>query len=344
MNVAIQNLGDQGRKLVNKVPPLFLNTGRNFEQQVIDRQRMYEYLIANDLLREDEAREIDEALIRVADRDRVGVEDLRARGLIKNLRNIGVTTYQWERMSAVEDAIQHMSIRALGDRDRVAYTLSQVPVPVTSSQFELDRRNVEAGRTRGQGVDVTNVEEHTRAAIRRLESTLTNGNSAIVLGGNALQGYTNFTPRQKVTLSDNWDTVADRKEISADVLEMRRVLRADGFDGPYILYIPPNYDGVIDDDYQPGSGSSRTVRERLLAIDGVDDIKVLPSLADDNVLLVQMTRSVVEYAVGQELTTVTWDLMGGLATRWAILEVSSFALKTAEDEDGSTTSGIAHLS
>lgn len=342
MKLAVQNIGKPGRTVVNRVPRDFL-TANEGAGATIDRGRMYEHLVANDLLRRDEIREIDEALTAVADRDRAGVQDLIDRGLVRNLRNIGVSLYQVDRHSAVEDAKQHMSITALGDKDQVTFTPTVYPVPVTSSQFDLDRRQVAAGQTLGMGVDTTNVEEHTRAVIRRLENTLANGNAGIVLDGNALQGYTNLTARHQVSFTDvEWSATSALTNAVSDVLEMRRVLADDGFDGPYVLYIPSNWDGVIDDDYK--AESDRTLRERILAITGIQAVKVMPSLTASNAVLVQMTRSVVEYAVGQELAPVTWDLMGGLAQNWAILEVSTFALKTAEDEDGVATSGIAHIS
>lgn len=344
LNVANQKMG---RGSVHRIPPQYLDVA-NAEpgsMGVIDRGRMYEFLVANDLLRRDEAREIDEALVRVADRDRMGIADLQSFGLVKNLRNIGVTIYQVDRHSAVEDGKQSMSITDLGDRDQIEFTPTLFPVPVSSSQFRLDRRYVSAGRTQGAGVDVSNVEEHTRAVLRRLEETLFNGNSNIVIDGNALQGYTNLTANQDVSISgSNWDDLSagDREEAVADVINMKAALTEDGYRGPFVLYVPENWESTLDDDYK--ANSERTLRERILAISGVDAIRVVPELADDNALLVQMTRSVVEYAVGQPLTTVTWDYMGGLAQNWAVMEVSTFAIKTAEDEEGSVTSGVAHLS
>lgn len=345
MRIANQRMG---RAAVNQIPRTFISHGTPQEPElVIDRQAMYEYMVANDLLRRDEAREIDDAVVRVADRDRVGVMDLISMGLVRNLRNIGVTMYQVDRHSAVPDGHQSMSILDLADRDQVTFTPTLFPVPVASSQFRLDRRYIEAGRTQGQGVDVTNVEEHTRAVIRRLERTLFNGNSNIVMTVNStqytLQGYTNLTARQQVSLNDvGWDSTSDLTNAIQDILDAKSVLANDGYTGPYMVYVPEDWDKVLDDDYK--TESDRTLRERILAITGIEDIKVGAELAADNAVVVQMTRSSVEYAVGQELSPVTWDLMGGLAQNWAIMEVSTFAIKTAEDEDGNTTSGVAHIS
>lgn len=327
-------------------PRQFMRGGR------IDRVAMYRYLAENNTLREDQTREIDEALVRVSRRDLVAVADLRA--MSKQLgKGIGATTYEYDRVSPVGEATQGMSILDLGDRDLVNFARTAIPIPVTASQFRLDARHQAAGDSMGEGIDVTNVEEHTRAVAEKLEDTLVNG-SDVVLGGNALYGYTNFPSREQLSFSDSAWTALTAPALQAavtDVIAMRTALRENGFTGPYVLYLPPNFDSIIDEDYK--AESDRTLRERLMATNGVASIKILPSLPDSNVLLVQMTRSVVEMPIGQDITTVTWDEMGGLAMNWAILAVMTFALKAgyarAPLREGTlpaltTAAGIAHLS
>jgi uncharacterized linocin/CFP29 family protein len=328
------------------IPAAFVRNGR------IDRKAMYRALVENNTLREDETREIEEALVRVARRDLVAVADL-ANLTTPLVKGIGATTFEFDRIAPVGEATQGMSILDLGDRDLVNFSRTAIPVPVTASQFRLDARHRAAGQSIGEPVDLTNLEEHTRSVAEKLEDTLCNG-SAVVLGGNSLPGYTNFGSRDQQSFSDSaWSalTPPGLSAAVADVLAMRSALRNDGFTGPYTLYIPANFDGVIDDDYK--AESDRTLRERLLAIDGITSIKVLPALADSNVLLVQMTRSVVTQAVGQQLTTVMWDEMGGLASNWAVLAVLTFALRAANARAPlsagtlpalTTAAGISHLS
>lgn len=335
-----------GGPLIGRIPRAFIRDG------VINRRAMYEALVENNTLREDETREVEEALTRVARRDLMAVADLRQQGLTTNLRNIGVTTYEFDRVSPVGEATQSMSILNLGDRDLVTFSRTAVPVPVTASQFEMDARHRAAGTTVGEPVSLTNVEEHTRSVVEKLEDTLVNG-SDVVLGANGLPGYTNFSSREQLSFSDTaWNDISGGTYEAAvtDALAMRTALRDNGFTGPYILYLPANFDGVIDADFK--ANGDRTLRERLLAINGVEQVKVLPTLADDNVLMVQMTRSVVQAAIGQDITTVTWDAMGGLANYWAILAVMTFALKVAAARAPlssgtlpalTTASGIAHL-
>lgn len=317
----------------------------------VNRAAMYRALVDNRTLREDETRQIEEALTRVARRDLVAVADLFGAGLVAELNNIGKTSYEFDRVAPVGEATQGMSILNLGDRDLVRFERTAVPIPVTASQFELDARQQAAGTSIGEPVDVTNVEEHTRAVAEKLEDTLVNG-SPVTLGNNGLPGYTNFGPRHQLSYSAGpWTLLSGPPGAAvSDVLAMRTALRDSGFTGPYTLYIPANYDGVIDEDYK--SESDRTLRERLLAIDGVNAIRVLPSLPDSNVLLVQMTRSVVVWASAQDITTITWDLMAGLASRWAVLAVGAPALKEAFSRAPltagtlpplTTSTGIAHL-
>jgi uncharacterized linocin/CFP29 family protein len=333
------------------IPSRFLR----FDEQgrlVVSRAAMYAAAVENNTLREDQTREIEEALTRVARRDLVATARLRAAGLTSPLaKGIGATTFEFDRVSPVGEATQGMSILNLGDRDLVTFARTAIPVPVTASQFRMDARHQAAGRGMGEPVDVTNVEEHTRAVAEKLDDTLTNG-SAVVLGGNGLPGYTNFSSRSQHSFSDGpWTTASALSAAVTDVLAMRQALRNNGFSGPYDLHLPSNFDGVIDEDYK--AESDRTLRERLQAIDGVSNIFVNPSLADSNVLLVQMTRSVVQMAVGQDITVVTWDEMGGLAGNWAILAVLTYALKAAAAREPlsggtlpalTTAAGIAHLS
>lgn len=330
---------------IGRIPRAFIRNGE------IDRAFMYNQLIENGVLREDDTKQVEAAVTEVARRDLVGVADLRTRGLTVPLRNIGVTSFEYDRVAPVEPAKQSMSILAFGDNDLVRFGRTAIPVPVTMSNFQLDARMEAAGSSRGEPISLTNVEEHTRAVAEKLEDTLVNG-SSIVLGANTLPGYTNFGARHQLSYSGlPWaDASAVLSDAIFDVLAMRTALRNSGFSGPYILYIPQNYDGVVDDDYK--AESDRTLRERLQSITGIAEIKVLPALPDDEVLLVQMSRSVVSMAVGQDISPVTWELYGGLAQSWAILAVLTFALKEAYSRAPlsqgvlpvlTTSTGIAHL-
>lgn len=343
-----------GGALVRRIPREFIRADNESGQPVVNRRAMYEMLVENGTLRVDETRAIEETLIRVARRDLRAVRDLTSRGLTATPDGgIGATTYEFERVSPVGKATQSMSILNLGDKDLVDFNLDLIPIPVTASQFELDARHRAGGQRRGQSISMTNIEEHTRSVSETMEDTLVNG-SNVVIGGNGLPGYTNFASREQLSFSDtDWPSISGGTYEAAvtDALAMKKALEDNGYTGPYALYIPADFSGVIDEDYK--ANDTRTLRERLLAIDGVESIAVLPTLADSNVLMVQMTSSVVVWVDAQSVTTVTWDIFGGLGARWAILNVGAPALKRAVARAPlssgvlpaqTTAAGIAHLS
>lgn len=339
--MAIQTLN--GGALIGSVPRRHLTA-----QNTHSRAAMYRELVENRILRPDATREIEATVVRVARRDLRAVGDVINAGLSRGLgKGIGATTYEFDRIAPVGKATQSMSIRNLGDRDLVEFQRTAIPVPVTASQFGLDARQTAAD----EDVDITNVEEHTRAVMEMLEDTLVNG-SDVVLGANTLPGYTNFGCREQLSYIDGpWTGVSFSLTTAvADVLAMRSALRANGFSGPYVLGVPQNYDGLLDSDFK--ELGDRTLRERVLAIDGIEAVNVYPALADSEVLLIQLTSSVVQRAVGQEVTVVTWDDLGGLATNWAVLGVMTFALRCAFARAPlsqgvlpplTMASGIAHL-
>lgn len=350
----IHGINNGGIIDIGAIPREFIRNGGDAGRggPQVSRASMYRALVDNNTLREDQTRSIDEALTRVARRDLVAVADLI--GLQTPLdKGIGSTTFEFDRVAPVGEATHGMSILNLGDEDLVNFTRTAIPVPVTGSKFRLDARQRAAGMGLGPSIDVVNLEEHTRSVIEKLEDVLAHG-SAVVLGGNQATGYTNEPARDTQSFSgSHWDdqTAGAHSAAVADVLNMRTGLRDNGFTGPYVLYVSDNFDGVLDDDYK--AESDRTLRERLLAINGIIDVKVLPTLANDQALLVQMTRSVITHAMGQPLTTVTWASYGGLANHWAVMEVSAFAIRVANARApltngtlpaATTAAGISHLS
>lgn len=315
----------------------------------IDRGAMYRHMVQNNTLPTDATRSIDDTIVSV------GRRVLRAVGDVSGLRvgldrGIGSTTYEYHRITPVGEATQGMSILDMGQRDLVTYELTAIPVPVTASQFRLDARHLAAGRGGGgESVDLTNVTEHTRSVFEKLEDTLVNG-SDVVLNGNALQGYTDFSSRNTVGFSGGAWSAATNTSIVVDVLAMIQALEDDGFGGPYVLYIPSAYSTVMGEDYT--ANYSQTVQQRLLSIEGISRITVLPTLPANNVLLVQVDSGTVRYPVGQDFIVLPNELMRGLATEWYLFIVATFALLArycrAPLSDStlpvlSTGSGIAHL-
>lgn len=333
----VHNMGLSG---LGRIPPEFMR------DKQVSRALVYRTLVDNGLLREDQTKEIDDAVVQVTGRSLVAVADLQANGLTRGIAGgIGVTELAYDRIGAVGPAAQHMSIIALGDRDRVTYGRTSVPVPATSSQFEMDARELAAGG----GVDLANVEAHSRSVAEKLELTLVCG-SDVKLGQNGLFGYTNIDCRHQLSYTNGpWGNsgATPIKDLNAG----RQLLRDNGHTGPIVVYIASNLDTQLEEDFK--AESDLTLRQRLLALDNITQIKVLPSLPDDEILMVTMTRDTVEMRTAQEITPITWELYGGLQTRWAIVHVGTFTIKCgwarAPQQCGgalpalTTSTGIVHI-
>jgi hypothetical protein len=127
--------------------------------------------------------------------------------------------------------------------------------------------------------------------------------------------------------------------ILQDVLEMKQSMINSYFQGPYQLYIPTAYETVMDDDYDTQTPGT-TIRERILKIGGIKNVKVLNKLTADNVLLVQMTSDVVRLVEGFDLQNVEWKTEGGMITHNKIMSIVVPQIRS--DRNGKC--GIVHLS
>jgi len=87
------------------------------------------------------------------------------------------------------------------------------------------------------------------------------------------------------------------------------------------------------------SGYPKTIRARLLELDGLKGIKVIDSLPADNVVLVQMTPDVVRLVQGMPLTNVEWKTEGGMVTKFKVMRIAVPQIRS--DQNGRT--GIIHL-
>jgi len=297
-------------------------------------------LVANDgaLLRYDEWKDIDTEVVKVATDRLVGVRDLQARGLIHNLGSIGITLSQWEEESDMTAADVSMSGITEAEGDTPAWNLRNVPVPIFHKDFQVNIRRLEASRMVGESLDVTAASIAARRVSERSEDMLFAG-EPIVVQGNNLYGYTNLPGRNQVDLDTNWDAVAQdgNGTIIDDVNAMLQAARDDKHFGPFVLYVPTGYEFKLDEDYS--DQYPRTVRDRIEALTGIERVEVADRLAANNVVLVQMTRDVVDLAIAQPISTIQWSTQGGMVENFKVM--ACWAARLKSDYDG--RAGIVHL-
>lgn len=292
------------------------------------------------LLQYDEWKDIDRAVIGVATQRLVAVADLIGRGLTHPLGSIGNTISLFERSSDITGATIDMSGVTRAEKDTVAYDYGQVPVPIVHKDFSVNIRRLEASRKFGEAIDTTMAGLAARVVAESSEDMLLSG-ASIQVDGATIYGYTSHPDRNTVTLSMQWTNASKTGAlILADVQAMLAAARADRMFGPFVLYIPASYEGKLDDDFNPSTSDTRTIRERILKLGGIEDIKVVDRMPDHNVVLVQMTKETVDMAIAQDINTISWEEKGGLATEYKVMAV--WVPRVKSDFDGRC--GVVHLS
>jgi len=307
----------------------------NIPQEMAEDLLNINALRTNDLLRKDEWQALDTAVIEVQRQRLNGIADLQNRGLTRNLGGLGVLIDQYEQMSDMGGADVDMSGEAEGDEDTLAYNLANVPIPIIHKEYRINKRRLEASRKLGQAIDTTQAEVASRKVRDKSEEILFKGASGIVVNGNSLYGYTNHPQRVTGGVTAAWTNESSR-DILADVESMLSDADANFFFGPFMLYVPTSYWSVLRSDYK--SYSERTFLERLRQYSEIADVKPADVLPADNIVMVQMTRDVVDLAIGQSVTNVEWMSKGNMVSHYKVM--AAWAPRIKSDYNGNC--GVVH--
>lgn len=337
-------LDPQGRLNVLQMRPYLDDNGEN---RIVVNQGNGQYgSIATNapaLLRIDEWRDIDRAVVQAGADRLTGIADLEGRGLTHNLGSIGITISTYEKVSEMTGADVSMDGITEGEKDTIAYDHANIPVPIIHKDFDVNVRRLIASRQFGESIDVTAASVASRVVAEKCEDMLFGG-SPIIVGGGAIYGYMTHPHRNTVDMATAWPS-ADPDDIVDDVRDMLSRARADHFYGPFDLYIPGGYEDVLDRDYLVGSPSegitvtTKTIRQRIMELSGISSIKVADRLTGNNVILVQLTRDVVDLAKAQGITTVNWQAYGGMQERFKVMAVKVPRIKSTYDGE----CGVVHL-
>jgi uncharacterized linocin/CFP29 family protein len=163
----------------------------------------------------------------------------------------------------------------------------------------------------GYPIDTTHIEEATRSVARKLEDTVINGQ--FTDGGATLYGYTKFPDRLTYTIPLSWtDGAKTPDEILADVNAMMSLSMQNNHFGPWIMYIPWEYQVVLNKDYYIATLTipDGSIQARLLKLPGLQAIKISNPLVTDNVILVEMSSSTVQLINGMPIRALAWEPPG----------------------------------
>lgn len=292
------------------------------------------------VLRKDEWVAFDTAVIEEAQTRLRGIADLIAMGLTMPIANsMGKTVLEYEKIGKMGPASVSLDGMVRTENDRAEFTLSSLPLPITHKDYFLNLRTLSASRTRGESLDTTQARMAGRMIAEAQETMLFQGGKTF--GGFPIYGYTTHPSRNIETFGTNgaWSATAKTgQNILDDLLTMITASEAANMYGPWIVYVSRNASTKLENDFK--ANVTQSIRQRLMAVSGVQDVRIADFLPADNVLLVQMTREVVVLVQGEPLQTVQWDIEGGFGINFKAFQIQVPLVRA----DSAGQSGIVHMS
>jgi len=180
---------------------------------------------------EEEWQELDEAVVRAAQRVMVGRRILP----VFNLESIGVMQVQWDEMAELSEGTLSMYGETPAE-DIITYERKTLAVPILHKDFRIHWRDLEASRRFRTPLDTANAES-AALKVAQLED-------AIILHGEitnwpalGIEGLTTATGRNTEASAGAWGTSPNAV---TDVKDAMEELIVDHFHGPYDLILQPS--------------------------------------------------------------------------------------------------------
>lgn len=288
-------------------------------------------------LRRDEWKQLDETLLTVRESRLTGTQHLIDAGLTFTLGNaMGTTVLEYHDSSDALEAELSMDAVSRGQNDPQEFGSVYLPIPIIHVDHQINQRSLEASRSLGNPLDVTQAERAARRIMEKQEKMLFT-NESYKFGGGQIYSFTNYPDRLTDTIVDWAGSAVTGPDIVNDVLEMKQKSIDNLFYGPWTLFIPSNFETRLDNDYSDSKGSN-TIRERILAINNIDDIVVVDDLPDSNVLLVQKTTDVIRIVQGLSMQNIQWSSEGGFVNKFKVISIQVPQIRS--DQNGKT--GVVH--
>lgn len=350
-------------------PSVTINTGR-WTVEKGQRRPIKEHVLISDLmskgiyspvfnatsLRKEEWLELDKVVLRAARYRLKAWADLSAANSYGGFNAMGKMILEHETMSDPGEALVDMDGLSEGRTDSPKFQLEGLPLPLTHSDFWFSSRRLAVSRGSGTPLDTTMGEAAGRRVAESVEKTTIGNNTGISYGGNSTQvggygrtssvyGYTNFPSRLTKTnmtspATGGWVPETTQIEVNACL----NTLRLNKFYGPFMVYNSTDWDQYLDGDYYVARTTgavapTKTLRQRLRDIDGIQDIRRLdflfasvpaastgpggegvPTAANPfTFIFVQMTPDVARAINGMDITTVQWEAVGGMRLNFKVL-------------------------
>lgn len=346
-NNFVQGLGDATDRLiandfdVGVLRPWVGRDGRSYITRTINGQPRVMVTNAPATLTRDAWVQFDTVIVRALYLRLRAMADIRAAGLTYDIPNgLAHTVLQYQTLGDIQRATVSMDPIRRGEGDRPVIDAGMLPLPVIHKDFDFSAREIAVSRSGRVPVplDTTTAELAARKVAEEIERLTVGTAGPFSYGGGAIYGYTNFPQRSTNTTMPVPDGTNGPAVLNA-LLALRQVLISNRHFGPYVLYCNTQWASVLDNDFTTTHGYL-TLRQRILAVDGIQDVRILDFLPTTNwhCILVEMAPETVRAVIGMEVQTVQWESMGGMMKHFKVMCIQIPQLRP----DQAGNSGIAH--
>lgn len=290
---------------------------------------------------------IDAAVVRVGMQRLQFVQDLYAAGLTYSLPDaLAVPFLEHRTRGRSGTARRVMNPASRGETHVSPMSSDRLPIYLTMADSQFNIRELRMSARVGIPLDVSGIEDDTRAVNEALEDAAING--ATTLDGQALQvlgydapGLLNAPNANTKSLSlADWTTTPNGTNVMLAITQMIAQLVADKKYGPYRLYVPTATGIAWNLDFK--SNGNDSIMARLRQIENLQGIKSLDFLPSTKVAMIQMTSDVVDIIDGQRPTVIPFTSLDGFTLYNVIMAIQVPRFRS--DYDGNSGIVIGTMS
>ena len=281
----------------------------------------------------------------------VARERLRAYAALRGIATLGgfdgmaTPILEWETANDVGEAVVDMDAMSEGRNFTQQFKLEGTPLPITHSDFWLSQRFIASSQNRGMPADTSRAEGAARRVGESIEKTTVGTQTGLTYGLStdygstaAVYGFTNH-PDRITSTSATTPTGSNGTAVLTNWLAMRQALYDAKFYGDFDVFVSDGWDAFLDDEFK--TNSDRSLRERLLMIDGLRSITRLDYLTTDyQVVWVERQPRTARAINGMPIRTVQWPSQGGMRQNFKVMGIQVPNLRS----DYNQNMGLLHAS
>jgi len=266
-------------------------------------------------------------------------DDLAARTPYVIPDGYSITELRTVKASHFGKAIVSMNPIRIGERDRQQIDFDYMPIPIIHADFDNDDRDMRVFERAGLPLDTSQASEAGYNIAQQVEALVLGTGTAYAYGSGAVYGYLNWPSRLTYTMTDPSGAGWTPNDSVKEFLDIKKLLRSKKRYGPFIVYTAPDWDLYLEDDYSDMYGGA-TLKDRLMRVGGVADIRSLDTLTGFKSIWVQMDPRVARAIIALRMQVVRWEEQGGFLKCQKAM--CSYLPQLRADADGNT--GVVDVS